>query len=127
MTPEARLDRLERIAKLFVKAGLRARSQSREQVEKINILINLQMQNEERFRGQSDDIKMLVNLQAQNEERFAQNEERFARTDERFAKTDDRFARADKKFAELMEAQAATGRRLDSLIDTLRQDRNGNT
>lgn len=64
MTPEARLDRLERVAKSFVKAGARARRQSREQGEKINILINLQMQ---------------------NEERFARNEERFARTDERFA------------------------------------------
>ena len=49
MTPEQRFDRFERIVKLMIKAGLRARTQSREQNEKITILINLQMQNEERF------------------------------------------------------------------------------
>lgn len=54
MTPEARLDRLERIARLFVKAGLRARSQFRQQYD---ILMDAQMRNEARF--------------AQNEERFA--------------------------------------------------------
>jgi hypothetical protein len=36
MTPEARLDRLERIVMLFVKAGLRQRRESREQANKIN-------------------------------------------------------------------------------------------
>jgi hypothetical protein len=49
MTPEQRFDRLERIVKLMIKAGLRARTQSREQNEKITMIINLQMQNEERF------------------------------------------------------------------------------
>jgi hypothetical protein len=67
MTSEQRLDRLERIVKLMIKAGLRARRQSREQDEKINILINLQIKNEELF--------------AKNEERFAKNEERFAKND----------------------------------------------
>ena len=62
MTPEQRLDRLERIAKLFATAGLRARSQFRKQYE---ILIDAQMRNEVRFE--------------RNEERFAQNELRFAR------------------------------------------------
>ena len=60
MTSEQRLDRLERIVKLMIKAGLRARRQSREQDEKINILINLQIKNEELF--------------AKNEERFAKND-----------------------------------------------------
>jgi hypothetical protein len=49
MTSEQRLDRLERIAKLMIKAGLRARVQMREQDEKINILIDLQIKNDERF------------------------------------------------------------------------------
>ena len=43
MTSEQRLDRLERIVKLMIKAGLCARQQSREQDEKINILIEMQM------------------------------------------------------------------------------------
>jgi sulfite reductase alpha subunit-like flavoprotein len=49
MTPEQRFDRLERIVKLMIKAGLRARTQSREQNEKITILIDAQVKNEHRF------------------------------------------------------------------------------
>ncbi len=54
MTPEQRFDRIERIVKLMVKAGLRARSQMRDQGEKINIIIGLQLQNEERFTRLAD-------------------------------------------------------------------------
>src|SRR6266404_2389852 len=79
MTPEGRVERLERIAKLFVRAGRRARADLRQQDEKINILINLHMQNEELF--------------ARNEERFRENEERFARNEERFRENEERFAR----------------------------------
>ena len=85
MTPEQRFDRLERIVKLMIKAGLRARVQSRDQNEKITIIIDAQMR---------------------NEERFARNEERFAR---------------------LAESQAHTDRRLDALIDIVRNGRNGKT
>ena len=56
MTPEARLDRLERIAKLFVRAGLRTRTQMRDHENKIDHLIDLQIQSEQLF--------------AKNEERF---------------------------------------------------------
>lgn len=49
MTPEARLERLERVAKLIIKAGLRARGQMRDQDGKKNILVDLQIKNEERF------------------------------------------------------------------------------
>jgi hypothetical protein len=61
MTEEQRLDRLERIVKLMIKAGLRARRQSREQDEKINILINSQIKTDER----------LAALSAKTDERFA--------------------------------------------------------
>jgi hypothetical protein len=74
MTPEARLDRLERIAKLFVRAGLRYRRDLRELGEKINIMVNTQMQNDERF--------------ARNEKRFARNEGWFARNEKRFARNE---------------------------------------
>ncbi len=46
---EERLDRLERIAKLLVRAGLRARRQMREQDDKITIMIDAQIKNEDRF------------------------------------------------------------------------------
>ena len=85
MTPEQRLDRLERIAKLFVRAGVRARHDMRQLDEKINIIVDAQIKNEERF--------------ARNEERFAQ----------------------------LAESQTHSDRRLDALIDIIREGRNGNT
>lgn len=76
MTVEQRFDRLERIVKLMVKAGLRARSQMREQGDRINMIIEFQMQNEEKF--------------GRNEERFERNEERFAKLAEAQTHTDRR-------------------------------------
>ena len=49
MTPEQRLDRLEGIAKLIVRDGLRTRREGRQPDEKINILIDAQIKNEEKF------------------------------------------------------------------------------
>ncbi len=76
MTQEQRLDRLERIVKLMIKAGLRARREGERQDEKINMLINSQI-----------------------------------KTDEQIAK--------------LTESQAHSDRRLDALIDIVREGRNG--
>lgn len=73
---EERLDRLERIAKLLVRAGLRARREMRQQDDKITIMIDAQIKNEERF-------------------------------------------------AQLAESQKHTDRRLDALIDVVKQGRNG--
>ena len=73
---EERLDRLERIAKLLVRAGLRARRELRQQDDKITIMIDAQIKNEERF-------------------------------------------------AELAEALKNTDRKLDALIDVVREGRNG--
>src|SRR6267143_1401934 len=111
MTPEGRLDRIERIAKLFARAGRRARGDLRQQEEKINILINLHMQNAELF--------------ARNEERFAKNEERFAKQDENIQALLEFQKRTDEIFVELAESQANSDRRLNSLIDIIREDRNG--
>jgi hypothetical protein len=69
MTSEQRIDRLERIVKLFTKAGRRVRRELREHESKINYLIDLQMRNEE--------------LQQQNEARFASLGETQAHTDAR--------------------------------------------
>ncbi len=49
MTPEQRFDHMERIVKLMIKAGLRARRQTREQDQKIGTIIDAQIRNEERF------------------------------------------------------------------------------
>lgn len=80
---EERLDRLERIAKLLVRAGLRARREMRQQDDKITIMIDAQIKNEERF------------------------------------------AKLAQAQTELAESQAHTDRRLNALIDIIRQGRNG--
>lgn len=46
---EERIDRLERIARLLVRAGLRARRELRQQDDKITIMMDAQIKNEERF------------------------------------------------------------------------------
>ena len=76
MTNEERVDRLERIAKLLVRAGLRARREMRQQDDKITIMMDAQIKNEERF-------------------------------------------------AELAESQKLTNRRLDALIEIVKEGRNG--
>lgn len=78
---------------LLVRAGYRARNELRA-----------------RDREHDEKISHLIDLQINNEEKFARNEERFTRNEERFAK--------------LAESQASTDRRLNSLIDIIREGRN---
>ena len=118
MTSEQRLDRLERIAKLFVRAGLRERGNRRELDDKINIIINAQIAYEERFARNEERF-------AQNEERFARNEERFARNEERFAQIEALFARTDAQIKALAEAQTRTDERLATLIEIVTKKQNG--
>ena len=80
---EERLDRLERIAQLLVRAGLRARREMRQQDDKITIMIDAQIKNEERF------------------------------------------AKLAQAQTELVESQTHTDRRLDALIDIVKEGRNG--
>ena len=101
MTQEQRLDRLERIVKLMIKAGPRARREGRQQDEKINLLVNLHIENEERFaklaeaRGEQDEkINILIDSQI---------------------KTD----------AKLAESQARSDRKFEELMNLIREDRNG--
>ncbi len=54
---EERLDRLERIAKLLVRAGLRARREMRSQDDKITIMIDAQIKNEKRFAELAEALK----------------------------------------------------------------------
>jgi sulfite reductase alpha subunit-like flavoprotein len=84
MTEEQRLDRLERIVRLMIKAGLRARQQTREQA-----------------RGQNEKINILIDSQIKNEERLAALSER---TDERFAQ----MAMAQASTEEQLKSLAAT-------------------
>jgi hypothetical protein len=132
MTPEQRLNRLERIAKLMLRAGLRARSVVREHEEKLNILINAQIRtdelfakNEERFADVEDQLQILIASQLRNDELFSRYAVRFARNDELFAKNDERFAKNDERFAKLADEQAESNKRLNALIEIMRKQSNG--
>ena len=96
MTSEERLDRLERVAKLLVRAGFRAR---RELNEKVNIIINAQIKTEER-------LNKLVESQTH---------------------TDEQLRALLKSQQELAESQKLTDARLNTLIDIVRRDRNGDS
>jgi len=99
LTPGQRLDRLERITRLFVKAGLRARREGKEQDKKIDYLISLQIHIEEKLTNQAEKISNLIELQRTNEEEFAR----------------------------VAEFQANTDRRVDGLIDIVGKWRSGNS
>jgi len=80
MTPDQRIDRLERLAKLFARAGLRWRGELREWRsefrEKIEILMDAQMRNDAAI--------------ARNEERFAKLAEAQVRLADSQVHTDQR-------------------------------------
>lgn len=113
MTHEQRLDRLERIVKLFVKAGLRARSEGREQRERIKMLINRQIRNDDKF--------------AAHEEKLGNHDEKIKILMDLHVDTEERFVRLAESQANLVESQVNTDRRLNSLIDIVREGHNGDS
>ena len=127
MTPEARLNRLERITKLIVRAGVRYRRDLRELGDKLDIIVNTQIQDQERF-AQNEAI--FQTRSARYEKRFKRNEERLAklaeRTDQKFAALVISQAETDRRINELTESQAQTDRSVKDLIKNLRRGRNGN-
>ena len=66
MTPEARLERLERIAKPFARAGLRYRRDLNRLEEKINVVVDTQIGNEDRF--VNGELKLASCLKQLNED-----------------------------------------------------------
>lgn len=70
MTPEQRFDRLERIVNLMIKAGLRARNQIRQQGDKINMIIDLQVEYQKRFVANEQRFALLVEAQIHSDRRL---------------------------------------------------------
>ncbi|HYX28890.1 MAG TPA: hypothetical protein VE863_09995 [Pyrinomonadaceae bacterium] len=106
MTDEQRLDRLERIAKLFVRAGLRERRTRRGLEEKIDIIVDYQLA---------------------NEERFAKNEDRFSRLTDVVNQLAQVQTRSEQRIDSLAEAQMRTEARLESFIAAVERDRHGSS
>ena len=150
MTSEQRLDRLERVAKLMVKAGLRARGQIREHDEKIVILIDEQIKSEAELASFTAETKAafanLADSHAKTEAAFARfkanteatfarfeanTEATFARfeanTEAAFARLAEAQAETKSALARLAESQAETERSLKAFIDNARGGPNNNT
>jgi hypothetical protein len=100
MTTDQRLDRIERILILYFNSGRRERKRVREMDEKINILINAQIKNEDGFRE----------LREQSQETNREMREMFREIRDLFWKTDERINRLD-------EGQKRTDRKLNELSD----------
>jgi hypothetical protein len=108
MTPEQRLDRLERIAKLLANAGVRARGELRRDLWNHDHKINY-----------------LADLQIKNEERFAKLAESQAHLDESHVRLAESQAHLDESHVRLAESQANTNQRLDELIAIIKDGRSG--
>ena len=96
MTPEQRLDRLERIFLLFVDEGLRVRKNIRRQ--------------QANLRDQHEKINMLLDAQIKNEALF----------NKRFARNEERFTRTEHAIERLVAAHERTDAKLQALIDAIR-------
>src|ERR1044072_6558434 len=112
MTDDQRLDRLERLANLFARAGVRERRARRELRENINMVINLQIQNEDRWARNEA-------RWAKNKERWANNEERAVRNETRWSRRADRFEELSQPVSALFSTQIQAQQRLDLLIDII--------
>ena len=149
MTSEQRLDRLERIAKLFVSAGLRARRNMKDQAEKIDIIINNQIEHDERLAALNQSIeqssRQLNQSIEQSSRQLNQSIERSSRglnhsIEQSHREFNQSIERSHNELSksleqshnelshsmnELAQAQAHTDRRLNSLIEIVERDRNG--
>ena len=101
---------------LLVKAGLRQRRDSREQDSKINHLIDHQTRNEEALAEQSGKLDKLVDLQLRSEERIADQNGRI-----------DNLIKLQKhdevRFARLVDSQINSDRRLEILIEIVKDSK----
>lgn len=95
---ERRLDRLERIVKLAVRAGLRERRGRREQDDRITALVDAQMRTDDR-------IITLVDAQTHSNDRITALVDAQMRTDDRINAVVNVQTRADDRIAVLVDAQ----------------------
>ena len=114
MTPEQRLDRVERILGRMATAGRKAREEFR---EKINILIDTQIRSDDEFR---EKIKILTDAQNKTEELTCENSKAIKAVNEQLQAV----AVAQ---AELTQSQKLTDRALRDYLNSLRRRKNGNS
>jgi hypothetical protein len=107
MTPEQRLNRVERILGMMATSGRKARSEFR---ENINILINMHVQNEEHCRAQSDALNQKINILVHTQ-----------------METTEQIKGLSVDIAELAKSSKLTDQVLRTYINSLRKGENGNS
>src|SRR2546425_582622 len=119
-----RMDRLERILKLIVRAGMRARTQMRETDERFEQRLSEQDQRYERRATEQDERfeQRLTEQDQRFERRATEQDERFEqRLTEQANAFERRFSVVSDTLAEIAECQKQTDIRLYALIDTVRE------
>jgi methyl-accepting chemotaxis protein len=134
MTPEQRLDRVERILGYFVREGRRWRVRKREQDEKINILIQFQMETTDQINKTSelinktaervDKVTEQVNKTAEHVDKVTEQVNKVTKQVNKLAAG---HAIHEKEMADLRRSQKLTDKALRSFIDSLRKGRNGSS
>jgi ABC-type transporter Mla subunit MlaD len=134
MTPEQRLDRVERILGYFVREGRRWRVRKREQDEKINILIQFQMETTDQINKTSELINKTAERVDKVTEQVNKTAEHVDKVTEQVNKTTVQVnmlaaghAIHEKEMADLRRSQKLTDKALRSFIDSLRKGRNGSS
>ncbi|HLM24778.1 MAG TPA: hypothetical protein VK274_06945 [Pyrinomonadaceae bacterium] len=121
MTPEQRLDRVERVLGMMATSGRKARSEFR---QNINILINMHIQNEEQRRAQSDALNEKINILIDTQRETTEQIKGLAVGQE---KLNEGQTKLEHEMAELTKSQKLTDRALRAFIDSLRKGGNGNS
>jgi len=121
MTTDQRLDRIERILILYFNAGRRQRKGVREADEKINILINAQIKNEDGFRQLKERLDQTDRQMQETDRRMRETErkwnEKWNETVRELHEVAALFRKTDERINSLDEAQNRTDRRLNELSD----------
>jgi cell division protein FtsX len=125
MTPEQRFERAERILVMLARAGRKARSEWR---ERVNIVISMHERHAAESRAEShainEKINILINSQIETAEVVRKTGEQLSKTDEQLRNLG---TRHDQEMAELRHSQKLTDQALRAFIHSLRKKPNGNS
>jgi len=109
MTTDQRLARAERILLLIVNAGRRERKRMREMGEKIAILIDVQIRNEEVFRELRELRKESDRKWRENEIRWQDNQLRWQENELRWQETMRKMQETDRQWREMISKKEGNG------------------
>jgi hypothetical protein len=121
MTPEQRLDRAEYILVRLAKSGRQARTEFR---QKINMLINAQMRNEEAWRAESDatneKLNILIRTQMDTSEQIKRTDEQLKQTGEQLRQTDEQVRQTGEQLRQTDEHLKQTDEQIRDTVEQVK-------